>query len=530
MGCVHWCYWRRACVGATDADGGAGMSEQGQSDDVRRLLERARFYAGCGLRDAAREFLEQATSLAPGDASVQAAIARIGGKSVEVGRTFEIEPPRRNNDDPRKFLAEAVASRDFQAARAHARRIAEAAPGDAKAWAALAVIERRAANFDAALAAHDKAIGLDPERSSFAHARAKTLWEAGRYADAEAAYESLLTGLSDDDPSYADARMCLGMIRMTQHGPAAGVEDYEWRWRTREARLPDATQPYWDGSPQPDKRILFFGEQGFGDAIQFARYAPLVAGRCARVVMPCKPPLQRLMQSLGGAVEVIGEKVHRNAFDLYVPAMSCMRLLGAELPTLPKEVPYLAAGDDDVARFRPVMEGHDGLRIGIAWTGSPTNAHDWKRAIEPGLFSALADVPGTSLFSLQKLRDDTPAVLRAAPSGAVDLSALLADFADTAAAIQCLDLVITADTSVAHLAGALGKPVWVMLSKVPDWRWMADRDDSPWYPTMRLYRQPAFGDWAEVMARVAADLAVARTGDSNERRKGRFTRLLPWRR
>ena len=482
------------------------MSELGQSRDVKRLLERAQFYAGCGLRDAALDFLKQAAVLAPDDASIKDAISRMGGAPEKVGRTFEIKPPRQNTDDPRKSLAEAVAVRDWRAARGFARQIAEAAPNDAKGWGALAVVERRAADFDAALAAHDKATSLDPARVSFAHARAKTLWEAGRYAEAEAAYESLLTGLNEDDPAYADARMCRGMIRMTLHGPAAGVEDYEWRWKTKEARLPDTSQPYWDGSSQADKRILFFGEQGFGDAIQFARYAPLVAGRCAQVIMPCKPPLQRLMKSLGGAVEVIGEKVHREAFDSYVPAMSCMRLLGAELSALPKDVPYLTASDEDVARFRPVIEGHDGLRVGIAWTGSPTNAHDWKRAIEPGLFSALAGVPGTTLFSLQKLRDDTPANLRSVPDGAVDLSALLTDFADTAAAIQCLDLVITADTSVAHLAGALGKPVWTMLSKVPDWRWMLARADTPWYPSMRLYRQPNAGDWQSVADSVAADL------------------------
>ena len=482
----------------------------GSDEEVRRVLERAEFYLNCGLAEDAVRHLEDALAVVPGDARIQAALARI-------------RPPAPAGDDPAAAFTKAYAARDWGAATDAVRVLIRTRPDDARAWNSLATAERHLGNFDAALGAHDRAVALNSGAPGPALARAKTLWEAGRLTEADAAYGALLPGLDEDGPQYADARMSQGMIRMTLGGPAAGIEDYEWRWRAGQIALPEVAQPYWDGTPQLDKRILFYGEQGFGDAIQFARYVPLIAARCARVVVPCKPAIRRLMETLPGAPEVCGEKVSRDAFDLYVPAMSAMRLF----EDLPGETPYLAAADGDIAHLRPRI-GSGGLRVGIAWTGSPTNGGDWKRAIDPALFGGLSRVPGVTLHSLQKVRDDTPEIFRDPPEGTVDLAPMLNDFADTAAAIASLDLVISADTSVAHLAGALAKPVWVMLPKVPDWRWMLNRDDSPWYPTMRLYRQDAFGDWPGVMARVAAGLAMFEPKD--RKKVGGLTRLLPWRR
>jgi hypothetical protein len=491
------------------------MTDGGKTDAVRRLLERAQFYLNCGLTEDAVRFLEEARALAPDDARIQDALARF-------------RPPEPAGDDLAAAFAAAYAARDWAGARNAARGLTQTRPNDARAWNSLAAAERRLGDFDAALDAHDHAVRVNAAAPGPALARAKTLWEAGRLDEAEAAYQAQLAGLDEAGPQYADARMSLGMIRMTTGGPAAGIDDYEWRWRAGEIALPKVAQPYWDGTPQPGKRILFYGEQGFGDAIQFARYVPLIAARCGRVVVPCKPEIERLMGTLSGSPEVCGEKVARNAFDLFVPAMSAMRLLGAGTDALPRDVPYLHAADDDIRRLRPRIGSGGGLRVGIAWTGSPTNGGDWKRAIDPALFGGLTRVPGVTLYNLQKVRDDTPETFRSPPGGTVDLTPLLGDFADTAAAIACLDLVISADTSVAHLAGALAKPVWVMLPKVPDWRWMLGRDDSPWYPTMRLYRQNAFGDWPGVMARVAADLAAFKP--PGRKQGSGLTRLLPWRR
>tara|TARA_R110001592_G_scaffold63417_1_gene194135 strand:- start:638 stop:2161 length:1524 start_codon:yes stop_codon:yes gene_type:complete len=507
------------------------MNEGSQAEEVRRVLERAQFYLDCGLTEDAVRHLEDALAQAPGDASVQAALAALRPQPAKPGRMFDIKPKRppvAGDDDLIAAFAAAYRDRDWAGAADAARALTQVRPDDARAWNSLAAAERHRGNFEAALDAHDRAVALTPAASGPALARAKTLWEAGRLIEADAAYGAQLPKLDEGGAQYADARMSRCMIRMTLDGPAAGIEDYEWRWRSGQIALPDVAQPYWDGTPQPGKRILLYGEQGFGDAIQFARYVPLIAACCARVVVPCKPEIRRLMETLPGAPEVCGEKISRDSFDLYVPAMSVMRLLGADLDALPRDVPYLHAADDDIRRLRPRIGGGGGLRVGIAWTGSPTNGGDWKRAIDPALFGGLTRVPGVTLYNLQKVRDDTPETFRSPPGGTVDLAPLLGDFADTAAAIACLDLVISADTSVAHLAGALAKPVWVMLPKVPDWRWMLGRDDSPWYPTMRLYRQNTFGDWPGVMARVAADLAGF---DPEARKKARgLTRLLPWRR
>ena len=520
------------------------MTDDSQSDDVLRLLERGLFYLDCGLTEDAIGYLEQAEALAPDDPRIAQALARVRPEPAREGRVFTVRPktpsvpvssdPSQDHDNRVAAFTAAYRVRDWTAAAVAARSLAAADPDDPKAWASLANAERRLGRFDAALDAHDRAIAVSGGDPSHLTARAKTLWEAGRYETAEAAYLELLPRLDENGVDHADAWMSLGMIRMTRGGPAAGVDAFEWRWRAGEIRLPEVAQPYWDGTLQPDKRILFYGEQGFGDAIQFARYVPLIAARCKQVILPCKPPLLRLMRSLKGGAEVCEEKIARDSFDLYVPAMSCMRLFGAAADAIPRGVPYLAAADGDLHRLRPVIAARKGLRVGITWTGSPTNGGDWKRAVDPALFAALGRVPDVVLFSLQKVRDDTPSSLRRLPEGAVDLDPLLNDFADTAAAIECLDLIVTADTSVAHLAGALGKPVWVLIPTVPDWRWMLDRDDSPWYPTLRLYRQRQFADWAEVMARVAADLETFRPRQNAAPENGRdrkgLTRLLPWRR
>ena len=547
-----------------------------KNDEVRRLKERGVFYLTCGLKEDAVSTLERAAKLAPEDAEIAELLSRLRPPEERKGRVIGIRsraerspasagqpepemldepeaPPAPAADEGAEIASAAATenapsapsnehaaliaaftaahkARDWPRALIAGQALAEARPDDPKAWGSLALTQRRLFLFDAALESHNRAMQLTRSTNHSA-ARAKTLWDAGRYAEAEAAYEAVLPHLDPESREYADARMSLGMVRMTHKGPAAGVDDFEWRWKTGELELPAVDQPYWDGTPQPDKRILLFGEQGFGDAIQFARYVPVIAGRCAQVVMPCKPPLKRLMQSLPGAPDVRDQTISRSSFDLFIPAMSCMRILGAEPGDIPCDVPYLHAAAEDVGRLRPLIWDRPGLRVGIAWTGSPTNVIAWKKSIDPSLWQTLLAVPGVSFFSLQVLRDDMPERLKTVPDGVVDLAPHLNDFADTAAAIDCLDLVITVDTAVAHLAGALAKPVWNLIPKTPDWRWDLERTDCPWYPTMRLYRQDAFGDWAGVIAKVAHDLGGFRppAGEEGKKRRG-LTRLLPWKR
>ncbi|MEK9671217.1 MAG: hypothetical protein VW268_01770 [Rhodospirillaceae bacterium] len=253
---------------------------------------------------------------------------------------------------------------------------------------------------------------------------------------------------------------------MLRRDLASGLEDYEWRRKTGKNSLPQVNKPYWDGAFAPGDRILFFGEQGFGDAIQFARYIPMIAKRCARVIVPCKPAVKRLIASVtafADNVDVRDEMFGRKEFEQYIPAMSAMRIFGTDMSTIPGDVPHLKAAPADVEKFRRIIRGGakpGAWKIGIAWTGSPTNTISWKKTVNPTLFERLMNEPAVELYSLQKMRDDMPYAVKRVPAGVNDLATHLNDFADTSAAIDCLDLVITVDTAVAHLAGALAKPVW----------------------------------------------------------------------
>jgi hypothetical protein len=285
-----------------------------------------------------------------------------------------------------------------------------------------------------------------------------------------------------------------------------GWAEYEWRWRTGEMHLPSFAQPRWDGAPLGGRTVLLYAEQGLGDALQFVRYAPLVRQRGGRVIVACRAPLLRLLAGCAGIDRLADQAGDLPAFDVYAPLLSLPHLLGTTLATVPAAVPYLHADPALVERWRGELAAGPAFRVGIGWQGSPLHPADRRRSVPVSFFRPLAAVPGVRLYSLQK---GTGAEQLGGPHGrfpAEDLSPRLADFADTAAVMKNLDLVITVDTALAHLAGALGLPVWVALPFAPDWRWLTGRDDSPWYPTARLFRQPRAGAWAEVFGALAAEL------------------------
>jgi hypothetical protein len=261
-----------------------------------------------------------------------------------------------------------------------------------------------------------------------------------------------------------------------------------------------------DGSDLTGRRLLLWAEQGLGDTIQFVRYATQFARQGARLVLECAPQLERLMQSLSGIDSVVTRETSPGEFDVHLPLLSVPRLFGTTTHSIPAAVPYLAPAAADRERWRAELGGGEGLRVGLVWAGSPTHADDRNRSIAPELLEPLLELPGVRWFSLQiGARADH------APRGPLtDLAPRLVDFAETAAVIANLDLVLSVDTAVAHLAGAVGAPVWTLLPYVPDWRWMLDRDDSPWYPTMRLFRQQHRGEWQPVIERVAAELASSK--------------------
>jgi Flp pilus assembly protein TadD len=323
----------------------------------------------------------------------------------------------------------------------------------------------------------------------------------GRYDEAKAQYERVLSIA----PDHLSAQFNRSLLLLLQGEYATGWTAYESRWRLLEVKKPAFPQPQWQGEDLHGKTILLNAEQGFGDTIQALRYIPAVAARGARVALRIDRPVVRLAASLPGTLIITPTKARPPAFDVWCPLLSLPRILGTRIESIPADVPYLGVRPGIAARWRRRLSHMAGLKVGLVWAGSPNHVNDFRRSIELERLKPVLEVAGASFVALQvgvRAHD----VAKLPPGTITDVSAALTDFAETAGAILSLDLVIAVDTAVVHLAGALAKPAWVMLPFSPDWRWLLDRDDSPWYPTLRLYRQPTPGDWDHVIARVAADL------------------------
>lgn len=338
------------------------------------------------------------------------------------------------------------------------------------------------------------------------------LQEQGRTADAEAACRAALA----HRPGQPDARTNLALILLLRGAYEEGWREYEARWQVASmtSAVRGFTQPQWTGDmPLAGRTILLHAEQGFGDTLQFCRYAPLVAEAGARVLLEAPPALCRLLGSLAGVARVIPAGDDLPPFDLHCPLMSLPLAFGTTLATIPRTVPYLQADPAQLGAWRTALAALPGRRVGLVWGGSSrlgqphAVAVDRRRSMPLSALAPLASIPDCSFVSLQL----GPPASQPPPAGLHlhDPTASLNDFADTAALVEALDLVISVDTAVAHLAGALGKPVWLLNRFDTCWRWLVGRDDSPWYPTLRQFRQPAPGDWATPVAQVAAALASA---------------------
>ena len=354
-----------------------------------------------------------------------------------------------------------------------------------------------------ALAAYDTALALDSGPADPANNMGNALNALGRPAEALAAFDKALSR----EPEFASSHYNASMARLMLGDFKAGWAQYEWRWQVAQfhCQQRNFTAPLWLGKePLAGKTILLHGEQGFGDTIQFVRYAPMVAALGATVMLEVPPPLAPLMQGMPGVAQVIAGGETLPAFDFQCPLMSLPHAFDTELATVPARVPYLSAPAARMAKFADALAPLNAPRVGLVWSGRPTHLNDRNRSLALAqlapLFAAQA-----SFVSLQRdIRPEDETALTQFPL--LHFGEQLSDFADTAAVIAQLDLVISVDTSVAHLAGALGKPVWILLPHAVDFRWMLERTDSPWYPTARLLRQPSPGDWASVMAQAAAML------------------------
>jgi len=378
---------------------------------------------------------------------------------------------------------------------------------------ALALYDLR--RLDEALTACGHAIALKPDYAEAHNNRGIVLFDLRRLDDALLSYDRALS-LRPDFPE-AHLNRATSLLSLSDLKP--GFEEYRWRWRTRGFRplAPRLDWPVWEGEDLTGKSILIHGEQGFGDHLQFVRYAPLVVAGAGWVTLLTEPPLARLFRSIRG-IEVIDTLADDAVFDFHVPVMCLPRLFGTTLETVPADTPYLAPEPADVARWAERLSDYDGLRVGLVWAGDthkgrPAGAAvDRRRSLRLAQFAPLAGVGAATFFSLQKGEPAAQALQPPPGLNLVDLTTDLHDFADTAALIANLDLVIAVDTAVAHLAGALAKPVWILSRYEGDWRWLNGREDSPWYPSAKLFHQQASGAWDEVIGRVTEALRRFRPG------------------
>jgi tetratricopeptide (TPR) repeat protein len=376
----------------------------------------------------------------------------------------------------------------------------------AAAWSNLGNALALQDNLDEAAACYQQAISLQPGNAD-AHANLGQIRvQQGHYDAAQICFNAAL----HEDARHPQAHYNQALLWLRQGKWPQAWQEYEWRWQTKEFPPLPFHQPRWDGS-RISGTLLLVAEQGLGDTIQFIRYAPLVRQRVDGVIALCQPVLQRLLGGVAGVDELIANGDALANFDTYAPLLSLPAIVGQSLESVPAPVPYVHADAHLRERWRREIrkdtESH--FLVGIGWQGNPAYPHDRQRSIPLKYFGQLADLPGVQIISLQKGPGTDQ--LRNSINDCAKIKAVLLDetsgpFVDTAALMMTLDLMITSDTAVAHLAGALGVPVWIALPAVPDWRWLLEREDTPWYPTMRLFRQTRYGCWADVFDSLTAEL------------------------
>jgi len=389
-------------------------------------------------------------------------------------------------------------------------------PSDADAAYMLGNCLRELGSLDDAVVAYDVAIALRPHAPDALTNRGIVLRRLGRIEEAIRSFRQAITL----NPRHPEAHWNLALGLLLTGAEDEGWREYEWRWALssfpRSGSAPAA--PRWDGRVDRRATVLLRAEQGFGDMIQFARYAPLVAERCRTVIVECPPELARLMATLDGVGSVIasGDPLPPHTFEC--PFMSLPSVQGFAPGGLQWTVPYLHAETQSFRSWERALDHCRGMRVGLVWGGRTGAGSDADRSIALEQLLPLSAVPGIDWISVQ--RGAARAQLDGSGWDMVDAGPRLADFAETASMLAHLDLVITIDSAVAHLAGALGKPVWTLLPFAADWRWVLARDDSPWYPTMRLFRQSAPGDWARTVDDVARQLRDAVQNEHGRERGG----------
>jgi hypothetical protein len=373
-------------------------------------------------------------------------------------------------------------------------------PNDIEALCNRGIALRMLGRIDEALAEYDRVLRLKPRFIAALNLKGVALAAQNRHADAIGCYTEAIAV----DWKYAPARFNRSLSELLRGDFDAGWHDFEWRWGGSDTQIArrDFRRSQWQGEDPAGRTILVHAEQGLGDAIQFCRYVPLLAKRGANVILEAQPPLVELFSALPARVIRWGDSLPE--FDWHCPVMSLGFAFGTRLETIPANVPYLRAPPDHVERWRAKLAAHPRPWVGIAWSGSPTLRNDRNRSMPLARLGALREGTATYVSVQKDVRESDRGALTTC--GVVHFGGDLEDFRDTAALVELMDLVISVDTVAAHLAGAMAKPVFVLLPFASDWRWLVGRRDSPWYPTAKLFRQDRAGDWAPVIARVAEAL------------------------
>ena len=460
------------------------------------------------------EHVQRASKLAPQVALFHANLGemlRLAGRPKlavdEARRALAIEP-----DMPAALSNLGVALyelKEYEEAARTQRKAIAAAPNFAEAHGNLGNALHALRKFDEAIAAYRRAVELKPDYADGWANYGTTLHHSGGFDEGIAALRRAIALA----PHHANAHSGLGILLLMRGEFGEGLDEYEWRLRSTERTGPRFPEIPWAGESLASKHIYVQAEQGFGDTLQFARYITPLAQRAGRVTLRVHQQLVTLLcESLPG-ITVLGDRGDPAPYQCDAVLLSLPRLFKTRLESIPSDVPYLRTPADAAQRWSKHLAKLQGLKVGLVWAGNPEHVNDSRRSLDLKALAPLFAVPGISFASLQfGPRTADLKKLKGKP-GIEDLGARFEDFADTAGAINALDLVITVDTSVAHLAGALGKPVWVLLPWVSDWRWMLHREDNPWYPTMRLFRQKRDESWAEIVPRIAGELAAVVQGD-----------------
>jgi tetratricopeptide (TPR) repeat protein len=537
------------------------------ADDVNTLLKLGNVLFRQGDFEAAIGRFQQALLLEPGNAAahynVGLALQRQGKFDEAIAsyqqalyRQPDLLVAKNNLGAAFKALGQ------FAAAAACYRQILQVKPDYAEVHTNLGNALAAAGSIDEAAASYREALRLAPQSAETHFNLGFALSKHGRVREANDSFQDALRiqpdhvealfnlgvicheqGKLDEalalydqalrlHPDHAAAHVSRALLWLALGDWTRGWAEFEWRWRTQDMPGYNFRQPRWGGTSLAGKTILLYAEQGLGDTLNFLRYVPLVKERGGKVILECQPPLLRLLANFPGIDHLIGRGSAYPDFDCYAPLLSLPGIFQTTFNNCPAAVPYIHADGNLVEHWQHELTSRSrlpggtlattasdlarqagpirALKVGIAWQGNPGRPDDIHRSIPLKQFARLAEIPGVEFFSLQKGAGTEQLAPLANQFPVLDLCDRLDEaagpFMDTAAVMKNVDLVISADTAVPHLAGALGIPVWLALSLIPDWRWMLEREDSPWYPTMRLFRQSRYGEWDSVFEKMAAEL------------------------